>query len=136
MKKINRFFSLLMAIMLCMAFVPALAEEDFEYEDGNPPNAPELYLPADPSSGNSWFFTCDDPEVLDVRDFEYYPNDEAAPEKGGKHVFRLDGLEYGVAEVTFVYAPAADAEPVHKVICRVVVDEDWNVMIYEIEYHM
>lgn len=132
MKKLLRILSLLAALVLLA--VPALAEDDdFCYEDGNPPVAPDINLPANPSTGYQWTFTVDDEEVLEVFDNGFLAPDAASDVLGapGTHTFRLYGAEFGTATVTFTYARSWEDKPLYTLTLHVQVDEAGNACIFQ-----
>lgn len=103
-----------------------------EYEDGNPPCAPQIEVPANPTTGYRWTAVSDD-DCVEVFDFGFFPDDNALLGAGGSQVFRLNGAQPGSAEVTLTYGRAWEEAPQHTLIYRVIVEEDLNVMIFEME---
>lgn len=122
---------ILLAALLALFSLSALAEDDFDYEDGNPPLAPEISLAANPSTGYQWRFEVDDP-CVEVTDHGFYEGDTELLGAGGTQGFRLNGAEAGYAEIEFTYARSWTDAPQHTLIYRVIVTEDLDVMIYEV----
>lgn len=128
MKILPRILALLAALL--MMALPALAED---YEDGNPPIAPELQLPSNPSTGYRWMYECDDAEVLSVCEHGFRSNAEGLLGAGGYEGFRLDGAEEGFANIIFRYGRSWEDQPLFALVYQVIVDADLNVTIFQME---
>lgn len=131
MKKLTRILTLLLALLLLT--VPVLAED---YEDGNPPVAPELRLPSNPSTGYHWMVSCEDLDVIEIFEDGFFSDDEGLLGAGGVEVFRIFGFEEGMATVTFHYGRSWEEEPLHTLVCQMIVDADWNVSIFQMELQL
>lgn len=127
----KRFLVCLLLLLLCV--MPALADD---YEGGDPPLAPDLYLKGNPTTGYEWLYSVDDEMVLTVTDngFTTDPSAQTMVGAGGEYNFRLDGVKEGMATVTFRYARAWETEetPLCELTYTVYVDDDLDVSIYSI----
>lgn len=121
---------LLLALLLALLCAGALAEMD--YEDGNPPLAPDIMLPENPSTGYLWTAVTDDP-CVEIMDNGFYDDGTGLAGAGGTHSFRLFGAEAGYAEITLTYGRAWEDQPLYTLIYRVIVEESGDVMIYEMQ---
>lgn len=98
------------------------------------PNCTDIYLPSNPTTGYSWQFAVDLPDVVSVAE-QYFP-DAAEPGMtgvGGNHWFHFDGLHPGVAAVTLTYARPWEGEAEQTLVFRLSVDEQLNVLIWGVE---
>ena len=129
MKKTIRILCLVLMVM--MAALPVLAQGC----EGDPPIAPEIQLPANPTTGYTWHCTVEDPAVLDVCDQGYYPTgDNEMLGAGGWQLYRLDGAEEGMTIVTFTYARSWEAEPLYSLAYYVQVDAHGNAYITQMSF--
>ena len=130
MKKMIRILCL--ALTLMMVAVPALA---WDYE-GDPPVAPEIQLPANPTTGYTWHYVVEDPAVLEVCDHGYLvPGDNEMLGAGGLQRYRLDGAEEGMTVVTFTYARSWEGEALYTITYYVQVDAAGNVGIFQMSFN-
>ena len=127
----KRFWACLLALMMLFTGC-ALADDDYDddYEDGNPPNSPEIYLPLTEDSSYVWTYTVDYSDILYITD-----NGTADLNRDGEqtytplYCYRLDGVGEGTAQVVFSYG-IPNSDPIMQISASVVVDNDWNVMIF------
>lgn len=128
MKKMNRFWAIVLALMVCMTAFTAVADE---YENGNPPLAPELELASNPTTGYRWFVTCDDEAVVEITEHGFVSDAEGLLGAGGTENFRLDGAEEGYAVITFRYARSWEEDALYTLTCHVFVNEALDVCIFQ-----
>lgn len=122
---------------------------DYGYDEGDPdpagtasedaldavPNAVDLYLPANPTTGYTWTVEIEEEGIVEVKD-QYFPDSQALgfTGSGGTHWFHFDGLQEGVASVKLSYQrPWEDGEALYVFIYRLSVDDQNNVMIWGVE---
>lgn len=132
MKKMYRIA--VMILVLCLCACTAFAEEEWEYEGGMEVIAPDIELKSNPSTGYHWFFTCDEPTVVEVVENGFYSDSEAVLGAPGHETFRLYGAEEGFAVVTFSYARSAEATPLYAITYHIIVEEDLNVVIFQTSF--
>ena len=120
----------LILLALCLLFASAHAEEsDFV------PNAVDLYLPGNITTGFLWLATAEDDGVVAIDD-QYFDDsaDLGLMGAGGTHWFHFSGIAPGVTGVELIYArPWQMNNPARRLTVRLTVDERLNVLIWGFE---
>lgn len=107
------------------------------YAEGNPPLSLELSLTVNKAEGCHWIYMNTDDSVVTVVENGFYGDtleDGTIDENKGIDTFRLDGNEYGFAEVVFEYvkdAQEGEYDVLYSITYYVMVDEHLDTVVYE-----
>ena len=100
------------------------------------PNAVDLYLPSNPTTGYSWTYEIEDPSIVSLRD-EYFSQSMGSDlvGAGGTHWFHISGEQPGITSVTFRYLRSweTDVPPAEQTTYRLSVNDQLDVMIWGVE---
>ena len=100
------------------------------------PNAVDLYLPSNPTTGYSWTCEIEDPSIVSLRD-EYFAQSMTSnlAGAGGTHWFHISGVQPGTTSVTFRYLRPweTDVPPAEQTTYRLSVNDQLDVMIWGVE---
>ena len=100
------------------------------------PNAVDLYLPSNPTTGYSWTYEIEDPSIVSLCD-EYFSQSMGSDlvGAGGTHWFHISGEQPGITSVTFRYLRPweTDVPPAEQTTYRLSVNDQLDVMIWGVE---
>ncbi len=98
------------------------------------PNAVDLYLPSNPSTGYGWWAEAADEGIVEIQDLFFADGFQSMPGAGGVHWFHFKGLKEGTTHVRLCYSrPWESVQPLHTYVYRLSVDKDLNVLIWGVE---
>ena len=98
------------------------------------PNCVDLYFPANPTTGYSWWAEIEDAGVVELRE-QYFEDcgELGFVGAGGTQWYHIDGVAEGVTSVVFRYARAWEERALYAFTYRLNVDERGNVLIWGVE---
>ena len=140
MKKLVTLTALIVAIAAVAIGAASFREPwtapDTDIVSGYVPNAVDLYLPSNPTTGYSWTYEIEDPSIVSLRD-EYFSQSMGSDlvGAGGTHWFHISGEQPGITSVTFRYLRPweTDVPPAEQTTYRLSVTDQLDVMIWGVE---
>ena len=140
MKKLVTLTALIVAIAAVAIGAASFREPwtapDTDIVSGYVPNAVDLYMPSNPTTGYSWTYEIEDPSIVSLRD-EYFSQSMESDlvGAGGTHWFHISGEKPGITSVTFRYLRAweTDIPPAEQTTYRLSVNDQLDVMIWGVE---
>ena len=140
MKKLVTLTALIVAIAAVAIGAASFREPwtapDTDIVSGYVPNAVDLYMPSNPTTGYSWTYEIEDPSIVSLRD-EYFSQSMGSnlAGAGGTHWFHISGEQPGITSVTFRYLRAweTDIPPAEQTTYRLSVNDQLDVMIWGVE---
>lgn len=126
--------ALLTAVLLAFCVCACALAEDAEYEDGNPPLAPELMLRSDYDAGMEWTYTFLNGGVAELA--TDYMSMETLREADSRGVYegeggytwaRIDGIAAGTDTLTLTYGD--EDAPLSRLSIAFRVDDALNVIV-------
>ena len=140
MKKLVTLTALIVAIAAVAIGAASFREPwtapDTDIVSGYVPNAVDLYMPSNPTTGYSWTYEIEDPSIVSLRD-EYFSQSMGSnlAGAGGTHWFHISGDQPGNTSVTFRYLRPweTDVPPAEQTTYRLSVNDQLDVMIWGVE---
>ena len=140
MKKLVTLTALIVAIAAVAIGAASFREPwtapDTDIVSGYVPNAVDLYMPSNPTTGYSWTYEIEDPSIVSLRD-EYFSQSMGSnlAGAGGTHWFHISGEQQGITSVTFRYLRPweTDVPPAEQTTYRLSVNDQLDVLIWGVE---